>query len=101
MTGEPIYKYEKVSDTVVKITATETDIKVTSDDTTIEDLLVKRATLVSRRAQAITNHMSALAGFDTEISLIDEQIAETKALGVTETVVEEVVEIKEIIEPIL
>jgi len=45
--------------------------------------------------------MSALAGFDTEISLIDEQIAETKALGVTETVVEEVVEIKEIIEPIL
>lgn len=83
--GEVEYAYKKINNKV-EITTTEATIKVNSFEATIETLLEEKATLINRKAQAITNHKSNLSNFDEQIALIDAHIQEARDLGVIEII---------------
>ena len=77
------FTVQKVDSNVGKIITTETITK--EDNVTILSLKQKKANLLLNKEQALVQYNNTIKTIDSEIALIDNQIAELGKAGITET----------------
>jgi len=80
------YSYEKIDDNTVKIIKTETNVKISEEELTLETLARMKATLIERKANALVAYNNTIVDLDKQIAEVEEKIAEAKKLGVVEVI---------------